>query len=194
MKISSDSILYKRYTDLQQCCITNCMPLSYFVSWEIIKFTNVELYLALVRPNLKHCVQFWDSHYKQDVDVLQHVPEKANEAAKGLMKSSWENGDSLVWRGGGGGEWWGSHYSLHLPGGSCREVRVGLFPGNSNRTRGNGFKLQQGRFGLDIRKKLFSERVVKRWTRPPTDVVDSPSLKVLKKRVDCTLSDMVYWA
>lgn len=88
MKISSDSILYKRYADLQQCCITNCMSLSYFISWEIIKFTNAELYLALVRPNLKHCVQFWDSHYKQDVDALQHVPEKANEAAKGLMKSS----------------------------------------------------------------------------------------------------------
>ena len=42
-----------------------------------------------------------------------------------------------------------------------------------DRTRGNGFRLKDGRFRLSIRKKLFTMRVVKPWHRLPIEVADT---------------------
>ena len=54
-----------------------------------------------------------------------------------------------------------------------------------------GFKVEEGRFRLDIRKKFFSVRVVRQWNGLPSKVVDALSLEAFKARLAEALSDTV---
>ena len=57
--------------------------------------------------------------------------------------------------------------------------------------RRNGFKLEEGQFRLDVRKKFFTVKVVRHWNSLPSEAVDFPSLQAFKARLDGALSNLV---
>ena len=59
-----------------------------------------------------------------------------------------------------------------------------------DRTRGIRFKLKEGRFRLDVRKKFSPVRVVRPWHRLPRGAEAAPSLEGFKARLDGALGHL----
>ncbi|KAK4820216.1 hypothetical protein QYF61_021721 [Mycteria americana] len=152
------------------------------------------LYSALVRPHLEYYIQFWSPQHRKDMDLLERVQERATKITRGTEHLSYE--DRL--RGLGLFSLEKRRLLADLIAAfqylkrAYRKAGEGLFTwARSDRTRRNGFKLKEGRFRLDIRKKFFTMRVVRHWNRSPREVVDAPSLEVFKARLDGALSNLV---
>jgi len=152
------------------------------------------LYFALVRPHLESCIQLWSPQHKKDMDVLEQVQRRATKMIRGLEYLSCEDRlrelglFSLEKR-----RLWGDLIAAcQYLNWAYRKHGEGLFTRMcSERIRGNGSKLKESRFRLDIRKKFFTLRVVKHWNRLPRGAVDASSLELFEARLDGALSNLV---
>ena len=144
-------------TSQKASCILGCIQRS-MVSR--LREKILPLYSALAIPHLEYCIQMWSPQYRRDMDLLERGQRRATKLMQGMENLSYEDRlrelglFSLEKR-----MLWGDLNAAfqYLRGSYRREGDSRVY---CDGTRGNGFKLKEGRFRLDIRKKSFTVRVV----------------------------------
>ncbi|KAK4829710.1 hypothetical protein QYF61_006085 [Mycteria americana] len=128
------------------------------------------LYSALLRPHLEYCVQLWSPQFRKDMDLLEQIERRVKEMIRGVERLSYEERlrelglFSLEKR-----RLWGDFIAAfqYLKETYKKDEDRHFGRAWCGKTMGNGFKIKEGRFRLDIRKKFFTMTVVKHWNRLP---------------------------
>ena len=145
-------------------CILGC------INRGMASSSRVIMPLCAMSPHLDHCIQMWSPQYRSDVDLMEHIQRRAVKGIQGMECLSYVDrlrelglfrlekrklqGDLIA-------------AFQYLKGSNRKEEDRLLCRVCGDRTRRNGFRLKEGRFKLDLRKKSFTVRVVRHWNSLP---------------------------
>ena len=147
----------------------------------------LRLYLALVRLHLDYAAQFWSHYYSKDIGSLEAVQRIMTKMIQELRNLPYK--DRL------------KHLNLHslerkmargdmievlkwVKGTSKENIDQVLKISSQDRTRGNGYKLENLRFRIDLGRYWFTNRLVNDWNRLGRHVVNAESIGSFKKWLD----------
>ena len=146
----------------------------------------------MVTPHVQYCIQMQSPQYRRDMDLLERVQRRATEMIQGMEHLSYETG-SESW---GCSAWRRLQGDLrvafqHLKGSYKKEADRLFHRVYGDRTRGNGFKLKEDKFRLDIREISFTVRMMMHWNRLPRDMADALFLETFKMKLDKALGNLI---
>ena len=139
-----------------------------------LKETILALYKSLVRPHLEYCIPVWNPYLVKDVKLIEGVQRRATEMIQ--ESQHWKYDDRL-------------NYlrlmrlerrvrndlieTFNITKGMYDVNKEVFFELDDSGGRGHEQKMFQKRFRLDIRKFVFSNRVVNDWNSLSSQCVNS---------------------
>jgi len=111
-----------------------------------------------------YCIQLWGPQYKKDTDLLERVKRRSTKMVRGPEHLSYEERlRELEFFSPEKRRLLGDHVAVfqYIKGAYKKDGETVFTEACSDGTRGNGFKVKEGRFRADIRRKIFTRIVVR---------------------------------
>ena len=144
------------------------------------------VYTTHVRPLLEYGNAIWHPRYTSDIIKVERVQRRATKIIPTIRDKPYEDrlkklklysmeyrrkrGDMI------------QVYKI-LKGIDNIEADIFFVPGNP-RTRGHSKKLYKPKCKKEVRKNVFSNRIIDNWNTLTEDIVSSKTLKTFKERLD----------